>query len=473
MNAHAPNSNQPVLAIGAMLCAVFAAVAIGSLPTRTAGDGTVAAAWLQDIETGADHVDPAELTRELLAARGDLLLVDVRPAAEYAAFHLPSAVNLTVPDLLGEPGAALLAKAPRRVVLYSNGPAHPGQAWVELRRRGLANVHVLDGGLEQFTTSVLLPPSLRPGADEASAKAALASWSTVRAFVLGAKASAHATWATDPAALSQPTMVSPGWLHDRLGKVAIVDVRSEREFLAWHVPGAVRLDLAKIRTRTGDRDHLFVADDKLAAWFGNLGIAVDTPLVLVADDKPQDATMAAMAFLRLGHRALAILVGGLLRWATERRPLTPELTMPNAVAYTPRPGGDDFTITADELAKGIAGGGTKVLDVRPADFFRGDKSTEARPGHIPGAVNRLYTKDLERTADGQWLRPRADLAKDYAALGLQTDDPVAVSCRTGHTASHSFFVMRYLLGYRNARWYAGSWTDWAARTDLPAATGDK
>jgi thiosulfate/3-mercaptopyruvate sulfurtransferase len=86
-------------------------------------------------------------------------------------------------------------------------------------------------------------------------------------------------------------------------------------------------------------------------------------------------------------------------------------------------------------------------------------------------VNRLYTKDLMRTADGQWLRARADLANEYQALGLMPGDAISVSCRTGHQAAQSFFVLRYLLGYENVRWYAGSWTEWASRTDLPAELG--
>jgi 3-mercaptopyruvate sulfurtransferase SseA len=296
----------------------------------------------------------------------------------------------------------------------------------------------------------------------------------VRAFCLGNPApNALGTWATDPAALTAPTLVSPTWLHARLGRVAVLDTRGEPEFLAWHVPGAQRLDLTKIRTRTGKSEHLLIGDAELAAWFGNLGIDAATPVVFVADDRPHDATMAALALLRLGHRALAILEGGMLRWATERRPLTPDLVMPAAAVYTPRAGADDFTITAGELAPAVQRGAVKVLDVRPPDFFRGEKSTEARPGHIPGAVNRVYTEDLQRTADGRWLRPAAELRERYEALGLRPDDAIAVSCRTGHQASQTYFVLRYLLGYRNVKWYAGSWTEWAARPELPAVTGNQ
>lgn len=470
------STSSQAVAIGVMAIALATALAIGAQPhpATNASPAPGDTAWLQDVETGADHISPQELRRELLAAPKDLVLVDVRPADEFAAWHLPTAVNLSVPQVCGDEGKALFALQPRLVVLCSNGPAHPGQAWVELRRQGRTNVRVLAGGLADFKAQVLTPPSLRDGATDAASTAEQPEFPLVRAFFLGDDApNALATWATDPPQLQQPTMVSPRWLQQHLGSVAILDVRKSDEFAALHVPGAQLLSLGDIREKHGDRDLFFVSDAALAAHFGRLGVTQSTPVVLYADTKFQDATLAAVALLRLGHRSLAILEGGILRWATERRPLTAAVTQPEPVTYEPRAGAAGFAIEIDELARAVQGGATAVLDVRPPEFFRGDKSTEARPGHMPGARNRLYTKDLQQTGDGQWVRPRGELEPQYAALGLAKDQPVVVSCRTGHTASAAYFVMRHLLGYEHVRWYNGSWTEWAERADLPAVTGDQ
>lgn len=475
MNSPMQNEGRKqAIGIGLMALAVVAALTIGGLAPRPRG-GQESVPWLSEIETGGDHIGAQDLARELLAAPNDVVLVDVRPAGEYARYHLPSAHNLSVPDLCGAAGEALLAQQPRLVVLYSNGPAHPAQAWLELRRQGHQNVKVLDGGLDDFKSLVLTPPSLRDGASEASSKAELPTFALQRAFFLGDnRPNQLASWATDPAQITAPTVVSPKWLHDRLGKVAVLDVRpSAADFAALHVPGAVRLDLAKMRIKQGDRDLFFLPPDEVARQFGELGVGNDTPVVIYADEKMQDATLAAVALLRTGHRAFAILEGGILRWATEKRPLTSVVTPPEPAPMTARPPVDDFAITIDDLAKAVQDGSTKVLDVRPPEFFRGDKSTEARPGHIPGAKNRPYQKDLTRTEDGQWFRDRKDLEQEYAALGLHKSDPVVVHCRTGHTASESYFVLRYLLGYDKVRWYNGSWTEWAARSDLPAKLGDQ
>ncbi|HEX6810418.1 MAG TPA: rhodanese-like domain-containing protein [Planctomycetota bacterium] len=461
-------------ALGAMVFIVGSALVVGTLspPGAPAAD---AGRRLQQIEDGTDHIDAATLAAELMAAPDEVVLVDVRPAVEYAAWHLPSAVNMTVPEVAGAPGQALFDRA-SLVVLCSNGATHPAQAWSELRRQGRTNVRVLDGGLDAFKLQILTPPSLRGAPDETQSKAAASAFALRRAFFLGdPRPSPLQTWATDPRVLEAPTVVSAAWLHARLGEVAVVDVRENAaDYAALHVPGALYLPVASLRTKTGNTDLFLLPPERLAEKFGALGLAITTPIAILADDKMQDATLAALAFLRCGHRALAILEGGLLRWATERRPLVAGAApAPNPASYVPRPGADDFTIGIDELGPRVRQGATTVLDVRPADFFRGDKSTEARPGHIPGAVNRTFTADLERTADGLWFKPRARLEADYAALGIDRGDPVVVSCRTGHQASQSYFVLRWLLGRENVRWYNGSWTEWAARSDLPAELGER
>lgn len=108
-----------------------------------------------------------------------------------------------------------------------------------------------------------------------------------------------------------------------------------------------------------------------------------------------------------------------------------------------------------------------ILDVRPADYYRGKKSEEARAGRIPGARNRPFSEDTIKIGDAVVYKPLDELVKAYAALIPSRDSPVVVHCRTGHQASQTFFVLTNLLGYRNVYWYDAGWSEWAARPGLP------
>ncbi|HNP16669.1 MAG TPA: rhodanese-like domain-containing protein, partial [Terrimesophilobacter sp.] len=70
------------------------------------------------------------------------------------------------------------------------------------------------------------------------------------------------------------------------------------------------------------------------------------------------------------------------------------------------------------------------------------------------------------------FKPRAELEAIYLdEAGLAEGDDVIAYCRIGERSSHTWFVLKYLLGFENVRNYDGSWTEWGSAVRMPIATG--
>lgn len=435
-----------------------AAPATVAEPAGNAGPGADEQAMLTAIEAAADHMEPEELADLLLAGSPDLMVVDVRPPAEFAAFHIRGATNVPLPALAE---SLVPWKNRGRIVLYSNGMTHPAQARDSLQRQGFANVYLLTDGLTGFRERCLKPVSLRAEPLDETTTARVNAW---RQYFSAASV------ATDRAASVVSRRMDPAQLAAQLGNadVKVLDLRPQPEYNTAHIPGSLSLNVESFRGNVGGVPSVLLPSTLLAAQCSLLGLRPSDTVVLVANDKLHDATLAGMAFDRLGHANVAVLDGGHGRWVQEGYPVNAVLPTVSASAYPARSDADRFTVDGGTVLAELGTPGLVILDVRPADFYVGKKSDEARAGHIPGAINRPYTEDVSTSSNKvTTFKPVEVLAEAYGKLIPAKDTEIIVHCRTGHQASQTFFVLRHLLGYSNVRWYDAGWTEWATRPEWP------
>lgn len=420
-------------------------------------------ALLDNLQTGADHIEPQELADRLLG--GDSIhLVDIRTPGEYARFHLRSAINVQPGEL---PTALAAHKNRGLIVLYSNGMTHPAQARDSLARLGFSNVYLLTDGLEGFLNNCLKPVSLRTEPVPALLATKINAW---RAFFLATEPEENeATTSAEITDLLLPGLAETDWLVDNLdnSKLKIIDLRAQPEYNGGHISGSFNLNIESLRGCVKGLPSSLLPVSMLAEHFSLMGIHPDDLLVLICTEKLQDATLVGMACERLGHHRYVILHGGFPKWAFEKRSLNTLLPAVKPSIYPAPNRPDAFTIGAGAVLSSIGNSGGVILDVRPADYFSGEKQDEARAGHIPGAINRPYTEDIIKAEAVTRFKPREELAAVYAQLIPTKDTPIIVHCRTGHQASQTWFVLTRLLGYTNVKWYDAGWTEWAARPELP------
>lgn len=258
-------------------------------------------------------------------------------------------------------------------------------------------------------------------------------------------------------------IVSPEWLDSHLDEVVLADVRwyldgrSGRDaYRAGHLPGAVWIDLDQVLAAPPSPAlgrHPMPSPEVFARGLGHAGIG-DGAQVVAYDDSGGMAAGRLVWMLRILGEQVALLDGGLGAWTG---PLDDgEVRRPPA-QFTPRPWPAGLLASADEAAAAPARGAL-LLDARAPERYRGEiEPIDARPGHVPGALNAPFAGNLDPST-GRFL-PAAQLRQRYEAFGVTPGREVVVYCGSGVSACHDLLALE-AAGFEptRARLYAGSWS---------------
>jgi thiosulfate/3-mercaptopyruvate sulfurtransferase len=256
------------------------------------------------------------------------------------------------------------------------------------------------------------------------------------------------------------------WLKTQTGspEVRIVDVREKAKYANGHIPGAVHLELNRIRTTVGRVPKMAAGADQLSAVFSGLGIDGRTTVVAYDDIGGLHAARLFWTLEYAGHRKVRILNGGFQAWVSSGGTVSKTASAPPARRFEVRLD-PSRVISAEEIRSKLGQQNVVLVDARSAAEYSGKRKASARGGHIPGAVHIQWTKSVGNSPR-PWLPPK-ELARLYASQGVTPDKEVIPYCQTFHRAAHTYFTLR-LLGYEKVRGYDGSWAEWGNRTDLPA-----
>jgi len=268
-------------------------------------------------------------------------------------------------------------------------------------------------------------------------------------------------------------LVSTQWVADHANDPNVRIVESDEDVLLYevgHVENAIKIDWQIDLQDQLIRDY--IDKEKFEKLLSDKGISNDSTVVFYGDKSNWWACYAMWVFKLFGHENCLIMNGGRQKWIEEDRPLTKEVPNFPKTEYKVSGTNDAIRAFRDDVVKHI-GSGNPLIDVRSPKEFSGEllhmeaypQEGALRGGHIPGADNVPWATAANE--DGTFKS--ADELQDIymQGKGLKEGDDIIAYCRIGERSSHTWFVLTYLLGFKDVKNYDGSWTEWGNLVKAP------
>ncbi len=278
---------------------------------------------------------------------------------------------------------------------------------------------------------------------------------------------------------NEAALVSTEWVAAHLNDPQVRLIEVDADTTAYdqgHIPGAVGVNWSTQLTDQIRRD--IPSKEAWERLLGQAGVSPETKIVFYGDNNNWFAAYAYWVAKMYGHQDVTLMNGGRKKWELEGRPLTTDKPQVSPTTYRAK----DLDLTYRALMQDVrpfvgAPAGKGLVDVRSPAEYNGEiiappglPETAQRCGHIPGAQNIPWGQAANE--DGTF-KSAEELRQLYGGKGITPDKEVIAYCRIGERSSHTWFVLKELLGYPNVKNYDGSWTEWGsvigAPIDNPAA----
>ncbi|WP_261664832.1 sulfurtransferase [Deinococcus sp. Marseille-Q6407] len=275
---------------------------------------------------------------------------------------------------------------------------------------------------------------------------------------------------------AKDVLVSTDWVAEHLHDDNVRLVEVDEDILLYdmgHIPGAVKLDWQGDLWHPVERD--FITADRVSELLGRLGLRESDTIVLYGDKSNWWAAYAYWFLTYSGVKGLKLMNGGRQKWTAENREVTTDAPQYAPTTYPALTRDESLRAYRDEVKahlEGVQQGQNALVDVRSPDEFSGKvthmpnypQEGVLRGGHIPGARNIPWAK---ATNEDGTFKSADELQALYGGEDVTSDKDVITYCRIAERSSHSWFVLRELLGYPKVRNYDGSWTEWGNGVGLP------
>jgi thiosulfate/3-mercaptopyruvate sulfurtransferase len=274
-------------------------------------------------------------------------------------------------------------------------------------------------------------------------------------------------------------VVSTSWVAENLENPRIRIIESNEDTLLYgtgHIDGAVHVDWIKDLNDPVRRDY--IDRTNFEALCCRIGLTPETTLVFYGDKNNWWACYALWVFQLFGYSNARIMDGGRFKWEKEERPITRKSPPLRQTSFhAPERNDKSNRAFRDEVLEHIAKG-LPLVDVRTREEYSGERlhmpdypnEGALRGGHIPGALHIPWSRAINPETGA--FRSAQELHQIYVEEnGMNPKEKTLVYCRIGERSSHTWFVLKYLLGFGDVKNYDGSWTEWGNLVNVPIVKG--